>query len=100
METEMSDGLADALDAVTARCLAMEARVKELEQTLSDSVNAGWHNQRIAELEAEIARMKPVVEYLRQHLFYHSKPNSKFIGCNCTGCRVLKEYDASTTSKK
>ena len=103
----MNDHLADALDAVTTRCLAAEARVADIgvrlaeaddkiairegqcdelynsaerwhkiadersaeiirlnarvadiEQALSNSVNADWHNKRIAELEEQIRQLK------------------------------------------
>src|SRR4030066_97822 len=68
----MNDHLADALDAFTTICITaiekakqwheiadersteiirLNARVAELEQVLADSVNADWHNKRVAELE-------------------------------------------------
>lgn len=40
----------------------MKARIAELEAALANSVNAEWHNQKVAELEAEIERMRQVVE--------------------------------------
>jgi hypothetical protein len=68
----MNNHLADTLDAVTARCLAAEARV--------------------AELEAEVKAMRPVIVAVQMHYGYN-----RLLGpthCLCPICTSWVEYES------
>jgi hypothetical protein len=45
---------------------SLRQRVKELEETLANSVSAEWHNEKVAEIESELAALKAENQSIKQ----------------------------------